>query len=119
MKPWSRNLLRLLSMTLCTVPPMLVTLHYFPIWYRENQFEVVIPTVAIICFCFCAIPLLRWVRGKIKSPAAWMVWTLMLVILFLLEKVISEMIIIAGVGAAGNILGAFLWKLTSKGEDKK
>ena len=119
MRPWVRNFLRFLSLVLCTIPPVAVTLHYFPIWYRENQFEVVIPTVAILCFCFCAIPLLRWLRGKIKTPAAWMVWTLMFVVLFLLEKVIDEVIIISGVGAVGNVLGALLWKISSKGEGRR
>ena len=119
MKPWKRNLLKLFSLALCTVPPALATIYYFPIWYEESKFEIIIPGVTVICFCLCSIPLLRWVIKRIKTPAVWMVWTVMAVLLVAMEKILPQLTIICEIGAATNIVGALLWKFAEKGEPGK
>ena len=119
MKLWKRNALKLFSLILCTIPPALATLYYFPIWYRESRFEIVIPGVAVMCFCLCSIPILRWVMKKIKSPAIWMVWTVAAVLLVAMEKILPQLTVICEIGAATNIVGAVLWKLAERGEGSK
>ena len=119
MKTWKRNLLKGFSLFLCTVPAFLATLHYFPIWYRVNAFDIVVPGVAVLCFCVCSIPLLRWIGRALKSPAVWMVWLALAVLLYLVESIISQLIIICSIGAVGNLLGAVLWNVAEKGENKK
>ena len=115
MKLWKRKLLKLFSLAICTVPPALATLHYFPIWYKESKFEIVIPGVAVLCFCLCSIPLLRWVIKKIKTPSVWMVWTVMAVLLVAMEKILPQLTIICEIGAVTNIAGALLWKIAERG----
>lgn len=119
MKKWKRNLLKGFSLFFCTIPAFLATLHYFPIWYRENAFEIVVPGIAVLCFCLCSIPILRWIGRALKSPAAWMVWLTLAILLCLVQNIISQLIIICSIGAGGNLLGAVLWKIAEKGEDKK
>lgn len=119
MKPWLRKLLKLFALVFCVAPPAAVTLFFFPVWYAENQFEIVIPAAAVLCFCFCAIPLVKWMGSKLKTPSAWMVWVIMFLVLFALEKIIARMVIISFVGALGNIIGAALWKIAEKGETAK
>ena len=118
MRTWQRNLLKLLSFCLCVLAPAGATLYYFPILYREHKFEIVLPTVAVLCLCVCMIPLFKWISKKIKSPAVWMVWLIMFFMLYGLEKIISQMVIISGIGAVGNIIGAILWKIASRGKEQ-
>lgn len=115
MKAWKRNLLKVFALAMCTIPPALATIYYFPIWYEESRFEIVIPGVAVMCFCLCSIPLLRWVAKKIKSPSVWMAWTVMAVLLVVMEKIISQLTIICEIGALSNIIGALLWKIAERG----
>lgn len=116
MKRRTSTLLKIISIVLCTVPPAAVTMYYCPEWYRNNRVEMVIPAFAVIAFCFSAIPLIKWVAQKIKTPSAWMMWTGFFAVLFALEKIIEQMVIISLAGAIGNILGAILWKVACKGE---
>ena len=119
MKKWKRNLLKGFSLFFCTIPAFLATLHYFPIWYREDAFDIVVPGIAVLCFCLCSIPLFRWIERALKSPSVWMMWLALAILLHLLERIFSQVSIICDIGAGGNMLGAVLWKIAEKGEDKK
>lgn len=118
MKRWHRNLLRGLSLLFSVVPAFLAAIYYFPIWYEADKFEIVLPAVGVLFFCICSIPLIRWVGQVIKSPSAPFIWTVMWLFLFTVEKIIEQLIIISGIGALGNAIGALLWAASRKGEDK-
>lgn len=116
MKPRTSKFLKGLSMISCIVPPTGATLYYFPVWYEQSRFEIVIPAAAVLSFCLCAAPLLKWISFKIKSPAMWMVWGIAFALFFLLEKIIDQMVIITLFGLAGNVIGAILWKVAGGGK---
>ena len=119
MKTWKRTGLKALSIFLCTVPPAAVTIYYFPIWYEVGRVRALAPAISILCFCVSAVPLIRWLSQKIKTPAAWMIWSVMAAVLIVLMQVIEQMVVISVVGAIGNIIGAILWKIANRGEKKE
>lgn len=118
METKNSKFLYFLALACCVVPPAATTLYYFPMWYRESQFEIVIPALAVLSFCVCAVPLLKWISAKFKSPAAWMLWSVGFAIFMLLEKIIDQMVAITFVGAVSNIIGAILWVVAEKGGKK-
>lgn len=118
MTPKHSKLLKFLALAFCILPPAAATLYYFPMWYRESNFEIVVPAMAVFGFCICAIPLLKWIRAKLKSPAIWMLWSVGYAIFSLLEKIVDQMVVITFVGAVSNIFGAILWWIYERGGKK-
>lgn len=50
------------------------------------------------------------IKEKLKSPAAWLVWTILAVLTILLANIIFQMRFVCIVGAISNGIGALLFK---------
>lgn len=114
---WWRRLLRIIALAVCIIPPVKVTIGYIPLWLStENGIEgftgMIIPGFAVIVFLFCAIPLFKYIFSKLKTPSAWLIWSVMWVLSELIAKIINEMRVITFVGAICNIVGLILWKIS-------
>lgn len=114
---WWRRLLRLIALAVCIIPPVKVTIGCIPLWLgKENGIEgftgMIIPGFAVIVFLFCAIPLFKYIFSKLKTPSAWLIWSVMWVLSELIAKIINEMRVITFVGAICNIVGLILWKIS-------
>jgi hypothetical protein len=114
---WWRRLLRIIALAVCIIPPVKVTIGYIPLWLgTENGIEgftgMIIPGFAVIVFLFCAIPLFKYIFSKLKTPSAWLIWSVMWVLSELIAKIINEMRVITFVGAICNIVGLILWKIS-------
>ena len=97
-----------LGLLACVVPPVLATLEHFPVWMATGGTRIIVPASAVILLIISAIPLVKYLRKKIKTPAVWMVWIFLWFILRLLRPVIDGMISVAGIGAISNVSGALL-----------
>lgn len=114
---WWRRLLRIIALAVCIIPPVNVTIGYIPLWLStENGIEgftgMIIPGFAVIVFLFCAIPLFKYIFSKLKTPSAWLIWSVMWGLSELIAKIINEMRVITFVGAICNIVGLILWKIS-------
>lgn len=114
---WWRRLLRIIALAVCIIPPVKVTIGYIPLWLStetgiEGFTGMIIPGFAVIVFLFCAIPLFKYIFSKLKTPSAWLIWSVMWVLSELIAKIINEMRVITFVGAICNIVGLILWKIS-------
>ena len=108
--------LHVLGLIVCIAPPIITTLEYFPLWFQRS--ETAISAVSAMLVLLCCIPFMKQIKAYFKSPAVWVVWTVLLVFLVLLRNIIDEMIIVCMAGAPANIIGMFIYKIGKSIEDK-
>lgn len=111
-------ILNIVGMLFCTVPPIICTLQYFPIWAAQGG-EVVIPGITVVMLLLCCIPFHRQIRAYFKSPSAWSMWLIILILTFLLERIIHSCVSIAFVGFVGNAIGALFFKWRDRYKEEK
>jgi hypothetical protein len=105
--------LHILGLLLCTAPPIIATLSYFPLW-REAGGAQVISGGALLFMILSSIPLYKYIRRILESAATYILWLFIFLFCFLLSKVIAEVTVIALVGFISNVLGAILMKIAEK-----
>lgn len=97
--------------------PLAVTFYYFPVWV-ERSAGATVSGIFLVLALLCIIPLMLSVKRKIKTPAVWVMWTIVFVLLWGLNQIIAELLAVAGVGAVSNILGSILYKTGEYIENK-
>ena len=95
--------LQFLGIFLCTVPPIICTLSYFPLWVDADRS---LCGAVLILLLIAALPLYKLIKERFKSPASYTVWLLLFILFFTLSKIAAEMTVISFVGFVGNVLGA-------------
>ena len=113
-----RILLTLLGIALSTVPPMICTLSYFPVWQSRGS-AAVFSGFLLMLILVCFVPLIRTIRYLLSSPAAHTMWFICFVAFFALSKIADEMTVISFVGFVGNLLGAFVFRMAGVGNKDK
>ena len=73
--------------------------------------------MVVLLFVSC-VPFFRVIKEKLKSPAAWLVWTILAVLTILLANIIFQMRFVCIVGAISNGIGALLFKLAERISNK-
>lgn len=104
-----RILIKTVAILASTVPPLVCTLYYFPVW-RERGGATVLSGISLLLMLLCAVPLFKLVRRALSSPSAHMAWFAVFVIFFMLSRIADEMTVISFVGFVGNLVGAILFK---------
>lgn len=89
--------------------PLVATLLRFPIWVERNSTSTVSGLVVLFAI-LSFLPIVKWASKHIRTPSVWMMWVILFAILVAIHTIIDEMLIVVGWGAAGNILGAVLYK---------
>ena len=110
--------LHIVGLIFCVVPPAVCTLCYFPLW-KEAGGEAVIAGGCALLLVLSAIPLMRVIRGRLKSPASYTLWLLAFLLFFGAAQIAEEMTVISFVGFVGNLIGALLFKLGGKRDEKR
>ena len=115
MKANNRNIankiLHLTGLLFCTLPPVIATASYFPLW-REAGGAQVISGGALLFIILSSIPMYKYIRKLLESAATYVLWLLIFLFCFLLSKVITELTVIALVGFISNVIGAVLMKIS-------
>jgi len=107
--------LHILGSLLCTLPPAVCTVLYFPMWQTAGggrAFSGVCAFFVIIS----ALPLYKALKALFRSPASYLVWTLIFLFCFLFSRIAEEATVISFVGAVSNILGAVLFRIAKRRE---
>ncbi len=89
--------------------PLVATMTQFPVWIQHSS-ESTISGVFLLFTMLSAIPFMKQIKEWVKSPSAWVMWCIMLVVFILLRNIIDQMVIICFVGAVANILGSGIYK---------
>lgn len=95
--------------------PLAATLSQFPVWVDKSS-TATVSGLFVVFALLSAIPLMRVIKQKLKSPAAWLIWTVITVFVIALRNIIDQMAIICLVGLVANLLGAGLHKIGEKVE---
>ena len=107
----ANKILHLIGLLFCTLPPVIATASYFPLW-REAGGAQVISGGALLFIILSSIPMYKYIRKLLESAATYVLWLLIFLFCFLLSKVITELTVIALVGFISNVIGAVLMKIS-------
>lgn len=102
--------LKLTAIALSTLPPVIATLSYFPIW-REGGALPVVSGFTLLLLLFSLSPLMKLITRLLKSPTSTGLWLCLFIIFFALSKIADEMVVISLVGYLGNLLASFIWRI--------
>lgn len=118
MKPKvKRRILFIIGLFVSVLPAMTATLLYFPLWQAKGA-HAIVSGFALLLLLVSALPLWRFIKRTLSSPAVWSVWLMLFIIFALLSAIADEMKIIAFVGFVSNAAGAVFFKLSYKAEIK-
>ena len=101
--------LHILGILLCTLPPAICTLCYFPLWTQSS--EKTLAGGVLILLLLSAYPILKLIRKRLSSAASYVIWLVIFVSFFLLSRIADEMTVISFYGFVGNLLGAVCFAL--------
>ncbi len=108
--------LHIAGFILSIFPPVICTASYFPIWKSGGE---AISGMVLILLLISALPLYKFLKRALASPASYTIWLILFLLFFSLSKIADEMTVISFVGLVGNALGAVLFNLAKKcGGDK-
>lgn len=106
-------LLHFLGLVCCIVPVLCATASYFPLWIERGAGTTISGfTLFIVILAF--MPLLKFVRRILRSPASYTMWLIAFIIFALLSSIAEEMKVICFVGFVSNIVGALFFKSAKK-----
>ena len=104
-----RLLLRILGILLCTLPPTLSILAFFPFWlaYRETA----VSAVALLFLALSCVPLFLIFKSYLRTPAPWMIWLGIWGILFAFRPILPAMQTVALISFPTALLGALCFRI--------
>jgi phosphatidylserine synthase len=109
--------IRAAAMVLCVGAPFGATLSQFPVWINASDKATVSGLFLVMAFLSC-LPFIKQIKEYFKSPASWVVWTIVLVAFVAIRNIIDQMIFVCIVGLAANILGMIMFKIGDSVKEK-
>ena len=96
---------------LCSVlPPVVATLSYFPLWQARDA-ETVVSGISALLLVFSALPLVRILAAKMRTPSATVLWGILFLLFFSLCRIADEMCVISFCGMLGGGVGSIFFRL--------
>lgn len=111
------NIVKWIAIILCVAAPLAATLSQFPVWIATSDKATISGIVFVLLF-LSLLPFIRVIKEKLKSPAAWLIWTILAVLTILLANIIFQMRFVCIVGAISNGIGALLFRLAKRISEK-
>ncbi|MBE6655975.1 MAG: hypothetical protein E7609_03760 [Ruminococcaceae bacterium] len=108
--------LRLLGLLLSVVPPTVATLEFFPLWLGNGK--TALSAVSLVLLLLSAIPLFRILKKHLHTPAPWMLWLLLWVLLRALLPIAAAIERIALISFPTSLIGAFCFSLARRREKR-
>ncbi len=108
-----RSVLRVIALTVCILPPAIATISYFPLWVVREDTSI-LSGMALLVLTVVLVPLMKYIREKMASPSAPVLWMVSFLLFFLLSKIAAEMTVISLIGFISNLIGAILFKLADR-----
>lgn len=111
---FKRLFLRLFAIAVCTVPPVIATLTFFPVWKSRGS-GALLSGFTVLLLLICAYPLIKALKRALSSPSVFTVWLLLFLGFALIRSIANEMTVISFVGLTSNLIGACIFKLSCRG----
>lgn len=94
---------------MCIGVPLTVTCSYFPVWIARSS-EMTVAGGTVVLLLLCVIPFFKQIKQWFsKSPASWIVWTIIAGMCIVVRTIIDQLVIVACFGAVSNILGGLIF----------
>ena len=107
------TLLSLLGLAFCIIPAASAAMMYFPLWIERGAAST-LSGFSLFVIILAFIPLLKFIRGFLRTPSSYVMWLTAFIIFALLSSIADEMTVICFVGFVGNLIGAVLLKYAKK-----
>lgn len=107
----------ILGYSLCIVPATISTLCYFPLWVKDK--DSCISLFSVMVLFICTIPLWRMIREGFKTPSAWKIWLVLLLVFSAVEHIIVGLRVIACIAFPTSALGGVFFLLSKKAKAKE
>lgn len=107
-----------LGALLCIVPPIAVTIGYFPVWVEKSSSST-ISGLSMILILVSIIPLFKLVKDHLKTPSAPLLWAIICLFAVMFRSIIDQVIVIAFVGTVSSIAGFFVFKARDRMKEKQ
>lgn len=111
------TLLRFIALMISTVPPLICTALYFPVWSVRGD-GAVLSGLGLILALISGIPAYRFIKAHLGGISAPFLWFVIFAVFFALENIAHEVTVIAFIGFTSNLIGAFILWLSRRGEVK-
>lgn len=111
-------LLKIIAVSLSTLPPVIATLSFFPLW-RQGGTLAVVSGFTLLLLLFSLSPLIKLIGRLLKSPTSTGLWLCLFLIFFALSKIADEMVVISLVGYLGNLLASFIWRISGRVKNER
>lgn len=108
-----KALLNILGIISCTVPVFLSIILYFPLWIRADSGRF-ISGFCVLLLSLAAMPVYRYIKGRLSNIPAYTLWLLIFLICFLAGRIINEVTVISFIGFLGNLVGALIFKISAR-----
>lgn len=90
--------------------PLAATISQFPLWVDKSSAATISGLFLVFAF-LSSIPFMKQIKAYLKSPSAWSMWCIFLVLFIALRNIIDQMVIIAFVGLLSNACGEGIYKI--------
>lgn len=101
---------KITALTVDVAAPLAATISQFPIWVDKSSAATVSGLFLVFAF-LSAIPFMKQIKAYLKSPSAWSMWCIFLVLFVALRNIIDQMLIVCLVGLIANACGEGLYKV--------
>ena len=108
--------LHILGFSLCSIPPFVCTLSYFPLW-KSTGFGTCIAGGSALLLVMCFFPILKFFNSAIKNYGSYFLWGVCFVLFFALSRIAEQMIVISLIGFIGNVLGSLCFAIADRRRD--
>ena len=105
-----RKILKVCAVCISVGAPLIATLTQFPLWIERSS-EATISGIFVLFALLSSVPLFKYFTRLVKSPAAPLVWGVILVSLYALRTIVDEMIVISIAGLVSNCIGWIMFKI--------
>ena len=106
-----RRILYICAGIICSVvPPIVATLSYFPLWQTKDA-ETVVSGICAVLLILSALPLIRILIAKMRTPSATVLWSILFLLFFSLCRIAEEICVISCAGMVGGALGSVFFRL--------
>ena len=95
---------------MCVAPPIITTLEYFPLWFKQT--ETAVSAFSAILILLCCLPFIKQIKAYFKgTPASWVIWLVLYVIVTVFSKLAAGVETVAFIGLISNLLGGGIFRV--------
>ena len=103
----------ILAMLVCTIPPALATLSYFPLWREATGGARTALGTLLLLSLAVLLPLWRFIAPRLRQPAPMIMWAILFTVFYLIKDIVANLTVIAFWGMVSSALATALFALSA------